>query len=159
MAPIKTKLTCLSPQVKSIQSTQTSHESCKKQTHLDGTGLHLGHLGHPLQMLEQRGLGEVTLGQKVLIHVIAQPPPGLLACAHITQWGLCSSAYNQSISISLMAQALSMRRSQSCPQTSAGTIQTIQLWGQSVTVEKVAHSDGLDLTSGSPCLQCDRIVN
>lgn len=69
--------------------------SRKIQTHLDRTGLHLGHLGHPLKMLEQQGLGEVALGQKVLIHVVPQPPPGLLARAHVTRWGLRASKADQ----------------------------------------------------------------
>lgn len=161
MAAIKTKWTCLFPEVKSFQSTPTSHMSCKNQTHLDRTGLHLGHLGHPLKMMEQRGLGEVALRQKVLVYVIVQPPPGLLACAYVTRWGLCISKDNHSsasASISHGSSPVHEKEPELCFQTSTGAIPAMQLWSLSVTLEKVAHRDGLDFNS-YPCLQCDGIVN
>lgn len=160
MAGIKTKLTCLSPKVKSFPSTQTSLMSCKNQTHLDGTGLHLSHLGHPLKMMEQRGLCEVALGQEVLVHVIAQPPPGLPAGANITRWGLCSPKDNHS-SASASTSPGSSPVHEKEPELSSNFYRCNPNYAAvslSVTLEKVAHRDSLGFIS-YPCFQCDGMVN
>lgn len=122
--------------------------SCQSQTHLDRTGHHLGHLGHPLKMLEQRGLGEVALGQEVLIHMVAQPPPGLLARAHVTRWGLCSSKDKHSwasASVSGGSSPVHEKEPELCSQTAAGTTPTLELWSLRVTLEKVAELHLLSL--------------
>lgn len=74
---------------------QSGHTNCKNQTYLDSIGLHLRHLGHPLQMLQQALLGEVILRQKILIDIIQQPPPRVPSRPSVTRQRICASKVNQ----------------------------------------------------------------
>lgn len=89
------KLLVASPLLSSTKVSQSGYRNYRHQTYLDSIGLHLRHLGHPLQMSQQHLFGEVVLGQKILIDIILQPPPGVRARLDVTWWRICTSKINQ----------------------------------------------------------------
>lgn len=50
-------------------------------THLDAVGFDTLHPRHFPYVAHEHHLGQVILGQEVLVHIIVQPPPGALTSA------------------------------------------------------------------------------